>query len=149
MQSKKVFTAEFFILVILAAACICMFCLAIPLDIETRMFPQIISVITFLFSMYAIAARLLGKAAAGKDKSGEKGIKHLLFVGISFVYVLLLTPLGFIIDSIALFVAMPVVLGNKKFKLIIPTAIIATVIFYVVFKKLFFVNLPQGPLTFI
>lgn len=151
MQTKKVLTVDFCILVILAAVCLYMFFGGMPLDRETKMFPQIISAITFIFCMYAMAARLLAKPKAEKKskEAAKTGIKHLLFTGVSIAYVLLLTPLGFIISSIALFIVLPVILGNKKFKVIIPMAIIATMLFYLIFKQLFFVNLPQGLLTFI
>ena len=153
MQSKKIFSVDLCILGIFAAACIYMFCASIPLSVETKLFPQIVSTVTFVFCMYAIAGKFLGKPKeGGEEKSkaagGAKEIKHLLFVGVSLLYVLLLNPLGFLIDSICLFIGLPLILGYKNFKVTVPMAVIATLVLYLVFNKAFYVRLPQGLITF-
>ena len=157
MSSKKTFSADLCILIVFSLACIYMFCASIPLSFETRLFPQIISAATFVFCMYLIGKTFFGKAddknaEKAKDAKNEnepKPIRHLFFVGASALYVLLLTPLGFLLDTICMCIGIPVILGNKNFKVIIPVAIVTAVVLYLIFNKLFFVNLPKGLLTFL
>lgn len=155
MQTKKsIFNADLLILVLISIACIYMFCASIPLQGESKIFPQLVSAVTFIFCIYAIGKNVWKTKAEIKNSAGEtkeepspakpKKINHLLLIVIAFLYVALMEPIGFIITTIALFIALPAVLGNRKWKVLIPVAIISTIVFYLIFQKGFFVNLPAG-----
>ena len=162
MQTKKsFFNLDMLILVIISIGCIYMFCASIPLQGESKIFPQLVSAVTFIFCIYAIGKNVMkAKAEAAASAAapetdtaapvaGPKKINHLLLVVIAFLYVALMEPVGFIITTIALFIALPAVLGNRKWKVLIPVAVISTIVFYLIFQKGFYVNLPAGILPFV
>ncbi len=152
-DSKKFVSVDLIILCLIAAASVYMFCSSISLSVESKLFPQIIAAVTFVFCIYAIGKNILTARAATPAQSQTpavpKRLFHLVLIGIAVLYVLLLQPVGFLICTAALFLAIPLVLGNRNVKVLIPVAVLATVIFYLIFKKCFYVNLPSGILPFI
>ena len=150
MQGKKnLFSADFCILILIAVACVYMFCCATALSGEASLFPQVVSAVTFIVCIYAIGTHVVKAKAAVEEHSKEpKQYYHLILIGVALLYVLLLKPIGFIVCTIALFLLIPMILGNRNLKILIPVAVIASVAFYLVFKKCFYVNLPSGILPF-
>ena len=78
------------------------------------------------------------------NPAGPKKINHLLLIVVAFLYVALMEPVGFIITTIVLFIALPAILGSRNWKVLIPVAVISTIVFYLIFQKGFYVNLPAG-----
>ena len=151
MQAKKpFFNADLLILIIISIACIYMFCASIPLQGESKIFPQVVSAVTFVFCIYAIGKNVWSvrsKMAEENDAlnpAGPKKINHLLLIVVAFLYVALMEPVGFIITTIVLFIALPAILGSRNWKVLIPVAVISTIVFYLIFQKGFYVNLPAG-----
>lgn len=93
-------------------------------------FPKVLSVLGIIASLIL----LLG-LEKGEDKVGE--IDHrrlgdyfwgqaLLLLGLMVVYALCLRPLGFIASTIAFLIAGSLILGERKWHVMIPVALIAT-----------------------
>lgn len=149
---KSFFSADLCILALISIASIYMFCASIPLSAEAKIFPQVVSTVTFIFCVYSIGKLFLlpvsgSKAATGQGKAAPL-FHHFLLIAVALLYVVLLNPVGFLLCTIALFIAVPMILGNRNLKLIIPMAVISSVLFYVIFKMFFYVNLPSGIVTF-
>lgn len=68
---KNVFSTDLCILILIAVACVYMFCASIPLASEARLFPQVISGVTFVFTIYAIGKQVIKSQAA--DTVSEPG----------------------------------------------------------------------------
>lgn len=93
-----------------------------------------------------------------KPKISEKGeditfnrqtFPKVLYVAISlFVYGILLTPLGFVLDTIILIGILLIVVEPQKWYVVIIGAISAPFISYLIFDVLLKVQLPKGFLSF-
>ena len=72
--------------------------------------------------------------------------RQILMFGILIVYMLLLQPLGFLIDTILFVLVVMWWLGVRDWKLLVLIPILTSVILFYIFKYLLFIRLPLGVL---
>lgn len=123
---------------------------------EAKRFPQVVAGATLILSLYVTlkncqhirkAAKDANPAENGQQAEQEKAETNynwLIIIGAGFAYYLLLKPLGFIITTLALMSSIPVALGYRKYKVVLPLAIILTLSFYWIFTSFFYIPLPKG-----
>ncbi len=92
----------------------------------------------------------LPKAAPGLNVVRDKGLQGaLITMVLSIIYTFLFKPLGYVLDSFLLSMAIMYLIGKRKpLQMILVSALVPLamfIIFYMVLK----VNIPMGPLQFI
>nr|WP_326183727.1 tripartite tricarboxylate transporter TctB family protein [uncultured Oscillibacter sp.] len=158
-SKKKASVADIVILLAIMLVAAYMFAASNSFAAETKLFPQIVSAVVFLCCVGKLALtvwtlRAPKSAAQGGDAPSSAGGKHallsknqLMVLVIAVLYVALLNPIGFLPSTIAVLIALPYLLGYRKWKVLIPFAVIITVAFYVIFRYGFYIKLPAGILS--
>lgn len=134
---------------------------SIPYKAQSRLFPQIVAAITLILCVVQVSLTLwrASKTKAAKPlpesnreeaskTSVKKGWNHLLISSLALIFIVLLKPLGFIICTLTALTGIPYLLGNRKHLVIWVTAVVITLVFYYVFKLVFYISLPKGILPF-
>ncbi len=147
-EKKPVNYADLVITLIIACTCVYMLIAAAPYQLLGQLFPRVIAGATLVACVAQIFLTLTGKSKVKKSDAPASN-NYLLVVGIVAVYLILLNFLGFILCTLALTIAVPLVLGFSNKKVILAISFILTFASYFIFKVFFFVPLPQGILTFI
>lgn len=114
--------------------------------------PFVTGLILVALSLILLASRLLKRGGAagsiGEPMPGGLALGRILKVlGALCLYVLILEPLGFLLTTF-LFMVLVLRLEPRSWLFIVPGAIGATLFFFVLFKVLLRVPLPQGVLGY-
>lgn len=162
--TKSVINADLVITAIIAIVCVYMLTASGSFRFLGRLFPQVISAVTLLacVAQAIITIRKSRAAVAGTGDEAKTGKakdvaadanpaarNHLLIAVIAVIYLCLMPVLGFIVCTLAIMMVIPPLLGYRNRVVICILAIVLTLSFYIVFKRFFYVPLPQGILTFI
>lgn len=110
--------------------------------------PLVTGLVLVAFSLILLISRFLKRSDTagpiGEPMPGGQALKRILKVlGALFLYVLLLEPLGFLLTTF-LFMVLLLRLEPRSWLFIVPGAIGASLFFFVLFKVLLRVPLPQG-----
>lgn len=124
------------------------------LALSPALFPLIITGSLLVFSIILII-RAMKRVASNeekvdlKDSIPEEEIQDIstikpviLFILVSFIYLLVLSRLHFIIASILYLLALLLILGERRWKVLLPLAIITPVLIFLIFTNLLDVLLP-------
>lgn len=118
---------------------------------ETRLFPRIVSTAVFVCcaAKLALTARtLLSNRAEGAAAAKRLfNRSQLVLLAAAVLYVVLLNPIGFLPCTIAVLLVLPWLLGYRRWKVLIPFAVIISIAFYVIFRFGFYIRLPEGVLS--
>lgn len=149
-EKKPVLTVDLAITLVVAVACVYMFVAAREFRLLGRLFPQVISGVTLLacIAQAVISIRKSRAGAPAKKREGPALHNHLYICAVSIAYLVIMPYLGFVIASIALTLVIPLILGNRNKTVICIVGVALTLIFYIVFKRFFYVPLPAGILPF-
>ena len=123
--------------------------------LEARRFPQSVAGVMLVLSGYTVVISFLKYKKNKVDEVAEVFIKTkrtqdlkdyswLMVIAFGILYFMLLRPLGFIITTMAIMIATPIILGYKKYIVIIVLALTFTLGFYWIFTSAFFIPLPKG-----
>lgn len=166
MKKKKSLWVETIITVIIAALCAYVFIASNDYKSESKLFPQVVSALTFVCSAAGILLRIKDivkqhraapeQSAAEEAPSGEKAEEkksilqripnhYLAMIG-TILYAAALNPLGFILSTAAALLVLPRVFGYKNWKVIIPVALVFSLGLYFLFSNVFYIRLPAGVL---
>lgn len=159
-SKKKASIADVVILLAIMLVAAYMFAASNSFAAETKLFPQIVSAFVFLCCVGKLVLTGLALRAAkapagdGMDARAAMGGKQalltknqLVVLAVAILYVVLLTPVGFLPSTVAVLIALPCLLGYRRWKVLIPFAVIITVAFYVIFRYGFYIKLPAGILS--
>lgn len=119
------------------------------LALSPALFPLIITVSLLVFSIILTVQAIRIKKTEDKTIDGniihgeESDIKSVvLFIGISFIYLLILSRVHFILSSILYLLSILLILGERRWKVFLPLAIITPVLIFFIFTNLLDVLLP-------
>lgn len=110
-------------------------------DIGTGAFPAMCGVLLVFLGIILLLTNLKNKDNSEVDFGNRY---TLLYFGIIFLYILLLKPLGFIVDSLWIMPVMMYIMGSRNPKSLALTTIIAVAVIYIAFRYGFSVILPKG-----
>jgi len=154
-DSNKQAVSDIVILLVIMLVSAYMFAASNSFADETKLFPQIVSIAVFICcaAKLALTARSFlprkdgGHAAGEGAKKTLFNQKQLILLAAAVLYVVLLRPIGFLPCTIAVLVALPYMLGYRRWKVLIPFAVIIAIAFYGIFRYGFYVKLPAGVLS--
>ena len=148
------------IVLILFAVCL-VFALVVgitmSLEKETRTFgfSELITSFAVFFSIVGIVRQLISLHNTRRDslekteeEKREGSLNIYLVIGLVLGYILLSRPLGFVLSSVILLLVYLWAAGFKRRFVGIVYSCIVPILMYFLFKNLFGINLPQGPLFF-
>lgn len=149
---KKAAAADIVILVVIMLVSAYMFAASGTFADETKLFPRIVSTAVFLCCAVklALTVRASGRTEGQQAGPGKKRLfsrKQAVVLAASALYVVLLTPIGFLPCTIAILIALPYALGYQRWNVLIPFAVVITVAFYAIFRYGFYIKLPAGVLS--
>ncbi len=160
VATKLLIDADTFLLYCIAVFSVVIFAFSYSFPQEAARFPQAVSVFTFFMIVLEFITRYKKKkkieaediaetkeGKESKDQQLEKkevGINWLLVLMLVIVYYLLLKPVGFYPVTIVYLLISPWLLGYRNKKVIILTAVIATITVWLIFGRFFYVPLPMG-----
>lgn len=146
---KKAAAADIVILVVIMLVSAYMFAASGAFADETKLFPRIVSTAVFLCCAVklTLTVRACGRTEGQCEKKRLFSRKQAVVLAASALYVALLTPIGFLPCTIAVLIALPYALGYRRWKVLIPFAVVITVAFYAIFRYGFYIKLPAGVLS--
>ena len=98
--------------------------------------------LTGLFFLYQTATRQHDRIIADTDQTDWRAIA---FISAGFLFeILLIEPLGFVLASSVLFVAVAFAFGSRRYLRDVITALVLSTIAYLVFTRLLNLQLPAG-----
>lgn len=156
--TKKTTVTECVILLVILLAAGYMFVSSASFAAETKLFPQIVSGVVFLCCLVKLAldlrtlhpAKAAGQPQQEKETAARKPLftKEQLFVlATAVLYVALLQPVGFLPCTVAVLIALPWLLGYRRWLVLIPFSLAITAAFYLIFRYGFYIKLPAGILS--
>ena len=159
--------AEFYIALFLCALAVFIFFTSntIPLMravekhsiVNARFFPKLMSIILIVLSLTMVLVNVFKRSpkpytndAAGQpDETGEKSwIRLLLIIVLSVAYFFGLNTLGFLIASALYMLLFLLILGTRKWYVLVSLTAAIPISVYVIFKILLSIPLPRGILYF-
>lgn len=105
-------------------------------------FPRIVLVLLLVLSLAAVVEAVRGRIGAGPVPRAAPTIGMILATG---AYVWLVGAIGFLLASIAYLVACPIVLGYRRYGVVLPLALIYAVAVWYVFQRVLQIVLPSSP----
>ncbi|RBW68033.1 tripartite tricarboxylate transporter TctB family protein [Bacillus taeanensis] len=105
----------------------------------------------FLLLILSILLFIEKKTTNQQDKPAldKKEIKILLItLGLILAYIVLLEPIGFVLDTMVFLIVTTRILGYQNWKITISVSVIFTLVLYISFNYLLNIYLPQGILPF-
>lgn len=119
--------------------------------IGPTIFPMIITVGTFFFSLLLIAQDYKKDAKKNVIKYDSKVLKAMgMYTGVFTIYILLFEKLGFLISTIMMLTSLLFILnrGKSQYKINLILGFVFPIICYIAFAKIFSISLPRGILPF-
>lgn len=116
------------------------------LNLGPEFFPRILSVIIFALSLLLIATSIKNTALTigFKDVFDQKTRMPLLAMGFMIIYGFCLFYVGYLVSTMVFCFIFLHILDVENIKLKLMISIIFPLILFLIFKKLFLVNLPSG-----
>jgi putative tricarboxylic transport membrane protein len=116
--------------------------------VDSDVLPKGLGFLLFILSILLFIEKKPGhkqeKVAINKDE-----IKILLItLVLILVYIMLLEPIGFVLDTMAFLITATRILGYQNWKIIISVSVLFTLVLYISFNYLLNIYLPQGILPF-
>ncbi len=170
MLAKSRINGDVVISGILALICLYVFIGGFEYRLNSRMLPQVIAFATFfacvgnLFRLLRVRPSIPSAkpteatvdGSIGKTGGEKKPASLMTFLSsghvqislLAVMYIVLFQPLGFVLCTLSVLGGVPYILKSRRHVVIWSLAVTATLFFYYVFKLVFFVQLPQGLLTF-
>ena len=126
--------------------------------IETRtynptaaLFPRLVSIVSLVFIIWTIARRclmLMRKAKsspeAEAETTGEGGLPWYWSVATMAGYFVLIYLLGFTFVTLIYLLVLPLLLGYRRYKIVLITGVLWTVAFITVFTYVLHARIPEG-----
>lgn len=109
------------------------------LSLSPALFPLIITSFLFVLSIILII-RSFNEADEEKKNSNIKPL--FLIIAVSFLYLFLLPKVHFIVSSVLYLLSFLIILGERRWKIIVPISIITPILVYFIFGNLLNVLLP-------
>lgn len=113
-------------------------------DVGSGAFPMLCGILLIFLSIVLFLTNLKNTDSRTVDFGG---IWALVYFVIIFLYILLLRPLGFIVDSLWIVPVMMYILGQRKPVTIILGTVLSVAAIYIAFRYGFNVVLPKGILN--
>lgn len=108
-------------------------------------FPRALAVLLAIASAALIARTFLPRArAAAPGEEGDAPLRLLWTLLLSAAYLLLLPRIGFVLLTPVFLGAFAVMLGYRRWRAVVGTALGTTIVLYVLFATLLRVRLPRG-----
>lgn len=111
-----------------------------------RMISIAIMILGLVIALNAVKAAKAAKAAPGKpEQAAKKDISYssvALITVYLFVYYFAFQYIGYTVPTFLMIVAASVTLGYRKWKILIPTALLVSIGLYVAFSQIFNVRFP-------
>lgn len=122
---------------------------SVPGTMNGAEWPQILIVLLVIFLLINIIKIIKNKEQVENIKINfdiKKIIKSKLFIGIILLllYSYALDYLGFIVDSLIFFVLYSRLLGEKRIKVLVLSALISVAVLYLIFNTTLGIRLPRG-----
>ena len=115
-------------------------------------FPKVLSVLGIVASMIILLGLEKGVQKTGDIDYRRLGDYHLgqalLLLGLMVAYALCLRPLGFLISTAAFLILGSVILGDRKWHIMIPIAVAATLIVWYLVQQVLGIYLRPLPSVF-
>jgi putative tricarboxylic transport membrane protein len=122
----------------------------VVMNIGPSFFPNVLAGLLILFSVSLVISAVKGKSKGSIEplKLSDKGVQRALITLVAtFVFCLVLAPLGFIPTSIIFLAFMMLVMGNRKpFQLLIAPPLV-TISVWLIFEKVLHLSMPAGVLA--
>ena len=128
--------------------------------IETRtynptaaLFPRLVSIISLIFIIWTIARRCLSLVRKAKtspevqaevEPTGEGVLAWYWSLATMVGYFVLIYLLGFTLVTLIYLLVLPLLLGYRKYKIILITGVLWTVTFITVFTYVLHARIPEG-----
>ncbi len=112
-----------------------------------RIIPMICTVLMLVFSVVLIIQSLVFKKEKVVEFDWQKEKPAIILILALCVYVALIIYIGYVLASIIIFCLVLFYCGERKWYMFVYT-IVAAVLIYFLFKKVFLINLPSGLLPF-
>ena len=112
-----------------------------------RIIPMICTVLMLVFSVVLIIQSLVFKKEKVVEFDWQKEKPAIILILALCVYVALIISIGYVLASIIVFCLVLFYCGERKLYMFVYT-IVAAVLIYFLFKKVFLINLPSGLLPF-
>ncbi len=122
--------------------------------LSPAVFPRFVSVCLFVLSAILTVTGFKKREAAKREGGPEKKARpdlpfirrFVLLAVVSFVYLLLLEPIGYVLATPLCIAAGILIFGERRWPRICLVSIASTVVLYAVFKIFFRVPLPRSPI---
>ena len=112
-----------------------------------RIIPMICTVLMLVFSVVLIIQSLVFKKEKVVEFDWQKEKPAIILILALCVYVALIIYIGYVLASIIVFCLVLFYCGERKWYMFVYT-VVAAVLIYFLFKKVFLINLPSGLLPF-
>ena len=113
--------------------------------LSPKFFPQLIVIFILFLTTFVLIGTIRDTKRESIDFTINKLTLPLILIAMITVYVILIQPLGILIDTIVfLFLSMIILKTNKKIALLL--SVFVTAIVYLIFKLILHIPLPQGML---
>lgn len=112
-----------------------------------RIIPMICTILMLVFSVVLIIQSLVFKKEKVVEFDWQKEKPAIILILALCVYVALIITIGYVLASAIIFCLILFYCGERKWYMFVYT-IVAAVLIYFLFKKVFLINLPSGLLPF-
>lgn len=126
--------------------------------IETRsynptaaFFPRLVSIVSLFFVVWTITQRCLALRRSAKSspdtEAGRKGEGALAWywsLATMVGYFVLIDLLGFTLVTLIYLLALPLLLGYRRYRIVLITGVLSTVAFITVFSHVLHARIPEG-----
>lgn len=117
------------------------------------LFPRLVSAATFILVLWTVGLRLWSflvkaqrKTKSEEEISTAKEGSMIWYISLitMVVYYLLIYVLGFIWSTLLYLFVLPLLLGYKKYWIVLVTAVLWTAVFVYVFTNILYARIPKG-----
>lgn len=117
---------------------------------KAAFWPRIVAYGIIILGVIILINAVLGlrkeKAAPAKEKKAAKEkpnyLRVLAIIAVLIIYYFLFTKFSYTIATMLLMISTSAILGYRNWKVLIPTAVILSVVLYLAFSQLFHVHFP-------
>jgi hypothetical protein len=117
------------------------------------LFPRLVSIISLIFIIWTIGQRYLAlrreakSSPVGEEEAGTEGkgaLEWYWSLATMVAYFVLIYLLGFTLVTLLYLVALPLLLGYRRYKIVLITGVLWTVAFITVFTHVLHARIPEG-----
>ncbi len=122
--------------------------------LSPAVFPRFVSVCLFILSAILTVSGFRKRGAVTREGKDKRKVcldlpfvrRFVMLAVVSFVYLLLLEPIGYVLATPLCVAAAMLIFGEQRWPRVLIVSIAGTVVLYTVFRILFRVPLPRSPL---